>query len=77
MLSWIWYASLSIFSREFLRVYSILKLIRCVDRIQEVNQKIEDDLAADPSTIKKTFNASELNDIEFLSMIADIYAGMV
>ncbi|CAD8149515.1 unnamed protein product [Paramecium octaurelia] len=49
----------------------------CADRIQQVNQKIEDDLAKDPDAIKAAFGASELKDIEFLSMIADIYAGMV
>ncbi|CAK79704.1 unnamed protein product (macronuclear) [Paramecium tetraurelia] len=49
----------------------------CVDRIQQVNEKIEADLIKSPNTIKAEFKASELTDIEFLSMIADIYAGMV
>ena len=77
MLSRIWYASLPFCLRKFIRVILNYNIIRCVDRIQKVNEKIENDLADDPDTIKAAFNASELEDIEFLSMIADIYAGMV
>ncbi|KAM3140462.1 hypothetical protein pb186bvf_007442 [Paramecium bursaria] len=49
----------------------------CVDSILEVNNYIEAQLKVNRQEILKTFDAESLSDIEFLSMIADIYAGMV